>query len=109
MVLRNAVFGLFLLAGSASADWPQFRGPNGSGVDSGGRLPAVLARDRTLAWSAAVPFGRSSPVLFDNRLVITASDADRLVTLCFSRIDGQLLWRHESKEDAHYGASRAPE
>ena len=90
--------GLLLLAGSASADWPQFRGPNGSGVDSGGRLPAGPARDRTLAWSAAVPFGRSSPGPFDNRLLITASDGDRLVTLCFSRIDGQLLWRHEVKK-----------
>ena len=44
-----------------------------------------------------MPFGRSSPVLFDNRLLITASEGDRLVTLCFNRIDGQLLWRHEVK------------
>ena len=49
----------------------------------------------SLAWSAAIPFGRSSPVVFENRLFITASDGERLLTLCFDQLTGEMLWRHE--------------
>ncbi len=62
---------------------------------SGRPLPATLSPGQSPGWSANVPFGRSSPVVFGQRVFITASEGDRLITLCFNRADGKLLWRHE--------------
>ena len=87
---------LLILSTTAAADWPRFRGPNGRGVSDRGALPVALGADDPRAWSTEVPFGRSSPVVFGDRLFITASEDGRLVTLCFSRREGRLLWRHEA-------------
>jgi outer membrane protein assembly factor BamB len=76
--------------------WPQFRGPNGSGVYTGPPLPATLSRATSLGWEKAVPFGRSSPVVRGDRVYLTGAEGDRLLTLCLDRRDGRLIWRHES-------------
>ena len=78
-----------------ASDWPQFRGPNGAGVYVGRPLPTELTPGGSHTWSVDVPFGRSSPVIVGDRLYLTASEGNRLLTLCFRRGDGQLLWRHE--------------
>src|SRR5687767_13750105 len=97
MTMLLLLFGtvMALLAQGPYPDWPQFRGVNGSGVYSGGPLPVTLSPGQSLAWSVNLPFGRSSPVVFRQRLFITASEGNRLITLCFNRVDGKLLWRHE--------------
>ena len=74
---------------AAAADWPQFRGPSGSGIYSGPPLPVTFGPTTALAWSALVPFGRSSPVVFGNRLFLTATEGERLLTLCFDRVSGR--------------------
>ena len=79
----------------AAADWPRFRGANGSGVAESGALPASLAPADAL-WKVDVPPGYSSPVLFGERLFLTAYEGDRLLVLCLSRADGRELWRREA-------------
>src|SRR5262245_12962055 len=44
-------------------EWPQFRGPNGSGVADGFALPAEFNATKNLVWKTPVPFARSSPVV----------------------------------------------
>jgi outer membrane protein assembly factor BamB len=94
--LPSAILVLAAAVSGAAADWPQFRGPNGSGVYSGPPLPITFGPKATMAWSAQLPFGRSSPIVFENRLFVTAADGERLLTLCFDRVSGRLLWRHEA-------------
>ncbi|MCC7157334.1 MAG: PQQ-binding-like beta-propeller repeat protein [Bryobacterales bacterium] len=80
----------------AHAQWTQFRGPNGSGVDLAAvSYPAELLPARNLLWKAAVPFGQSSPVIQGDRLYVTATDGPRLLTLSFDAQTGQELWRRE--------------
>jgi outer membrane protein assembly factor BamB len=96
MTRRAAAVALALLgtAPLGAADWPRFRGPNGTGVADGSTLPASLAPEGA-AWKAGLPPGYSSPVLFGERIFLTAHDGDRLLALCLARKDGRELWRRE--------------
>jgi outer membrane protein assembly factor BamB len=80
---------------SPSDQWLQFRGPNGSGVAEGSTPPAEFGTNKNLAWKTAVPFARSSPVVTANRVFLTASEGDKLITLALARKTGKVLWRSE--------------
>lgn len=84
-----------LNTGPALAQWPQFRGPNGSGVDSSTGYPVEFSPTRNVAWKAAVPYGQSSPVVVGTRLYITASEGLRLITICLDARTGKERWRRE--------------
>ena len=87
-----------LLAGAArdaAAQWPQFRGPNGSGVGSGGGYPVEFSPARNVVWKTAAPYGQSSPIVAGGRVYLTASEGDRLLTLAFDAASGRELWRRE--------------
>lgn len=93
-----------LALGLFGADWPQFRGPNGSGLcPSCGQLPTEFGPEKNVLWKTAVPVGKSSPVLAGDRIFITASEGDELITLCLSRSSGKVQWRrsiHAAKREA---------
>ena len=78
-----------------ASEWPQFRGPNGSGVAETSGLPTRFGPDENVVWKTAVPPGRSSPVLSGGRVFLTAVEDDKLYALCFSRTTGRELWRRE--------------
>jgi outer membrane protein assembly factor BamB len=84
-----------ILPTRAAADWPRFRGPNGSGVSSSAGVPAEFGPSKHLVWKTPVPFGRSSPVVSGDRLFITASEGDALITMCLDRASGRVIWRKE--------------
>jgi hypothetical protein len=44
-----------------AADWPRFRGPNGSGIAGAGSLPAEFGSKKHLIWKVKAPAGTSSP------------------------------------------------
>jgi outer membrane protein assembly factor BamB len=77
-------------------DWSRFRGPNGSGVAQTRGLPSALSPARSVAWKTALPPGFSSPIVSGDRIVLTAYEGDRLLTLCLSRATGAVLWRREA-------------
>ncbi len=87
------IFGMLAAGSPTSAQWPQFRGPNGSGVDTAAGYPVAFSPTSSVVWKAAVPFGRSSPVVVGSRVYVTASEADRLVTLGFDAATGREAWR----------------
>ena len=80
---------------AAGNDWLMFRGPNGTGVADGSTLPAEFGASKNLAWKAVVPFGRSSPVVTADRVFLTASEGDKLVTIALDRKTGKMLWRRD--------------
>jgi outer membrane protein assembly factor BamB len=82
-------------SGLCAADWARFRGPNGAGVADGPALPSSLDPARA-AWKIAVPRGFSSPILFGDRIYLTAIENDDLLVLCLSRADGRELWRRKA-------------
>jgi outer membrane protein assembly factor BamB len=80
---------------SQDESWTQFRGPNGSGVAIESAPPESLSLDR-IAWRLPVPNGKSSPVVYGDRLFLTAVETQQLVTMAIDTKAGTLLWKQEA-------------
>ena len=89
------------MAAARTNEWPQFRGPNGTGVAEGFALPAQFSSTKNLVWKTPVPFARSSPVVTADRVFLTASEGDKLITLALDRKTGKVLWRREAVRARH--------
>jgi outer membrane protein assembly factor BamB len=76
--------------------WPQFRGPNGSGVADGQKPPVEFGPDKNVKWKVPVPGGLSSPIVAGDKIVITAFDSGKLYTIAYNRADGKEAWRTEA-------------
>ncbi len=79
---------------AAEAWWPQFRGPNCSGVSETAHPPATFGPGTNQLWKVAVPSGMSSPVVWDDRIFLTTFDGAKLEVQCYARKDGRQLWKH---------------
>jgi outer membrane protein assembly factor BamB len=105
----------FLIVGIAPAgDWPQFRGPNGTGVAADTELPATWSPKENVRWKAEVP-GRSvaSPVVVGDRVYVTAASGVRgeqienlnnLHVLCIDAGNGKQLWQRKLKATGNTGS-----
>ncbi len=82
-----------LAALAAAADWPRFRGPNGSGISSATNVPVEFGADKNVAWKTPLPPGHSSPILAADGIFLTGHENDRLLTLALDRRSGKILWR----------------
>lgn len=80
-------------AGDASGQWSQFRGPNGSGVDSAVGYPVAFSPTSNVVWKVAMPYGQSSPVVAGRHVYLTASEGERRLTICLDAATGRELWR----------------
>lgn len=55
-----------------TANWPQFRGPNGSGISTEKNLPDQWSADKNIQWKTPLPGrGHSSPVVWGNKIFLT--------------------------------------
>ena len=105
-ICLSLFLGMSHSAPAAAEDWPQFRGPNGSGrTQSSAALPTEIGPESNVVWKTALPPGHSSPVVVGGRIYLTAVRDERLLTLCLDRGDGRVLWEaeapHESLETIH--------
>ncbi|MGE3310945.1 MAG: PQQ-binding-like beta-propeller repeat protein [Limisphaerales bacterium] len=84
---------------SASADWTQFRGPEGSGSVPDAVLPTALEPRKHITWELPLPGrGLSSPVIVGDRVFVTCSSGPkqaRLHVICFRATDGVKLWERQ--------------
>lgn len=110
----SLVISIAFAAGTLSAaapNWPQFRGPNASGVADDARPPVQFGPGSNEVWKVPVPPGISSPVVWGDRLFLTAVENSKLLTLAFDVRDGRELWRKaapaETIEPCHRFSSPA--
>lgn len=90
-----------LTASTANAEnWPSWRGPAGTGISSEKGLPTEFGPGKNVAWKfdlpnaggdREVPSG-STPVVWGDRIFVSAVDGNDLVLLCVSTA-GKQLWR----------------
>jgi outer membrane protein assembly factor BamB len=93
------------LTTAVTEDWPQFRGPNGSGVSSTTGLPQEFGPNKNVIWKTELPPGHSSPVLTRDHIFVTAhtkktaqaggKETYKLLVICLDRATGKLLWQRE--------------
>src|SRR5438876_1134646 len=92
----SLVLAVLLLAAAAAsaANWPRFRGPNGTGIADDKDVP-VKWEDNAILWKLPLPgLGNSSPVVWGDRLFVQAAPRggkERLL-LCIGVADGKILW-----------------
>lgn len=85
-----------LAADSLSPNWPQFRGPGGSGVgDERAALPTEFGPNKNVVWQTPLPSGHGSPCIWGNRIFVTSFDAGKklLEAIAIDRSDGKIVWR----------------
>jgi len=98
--ILSFLFTVTLLAAAAypcrAANWSRFRGPNGGGVAETTGLPTEFGPDKNVVWKTALPMGKSSPILTEDRIFLTSHETDKLYTICIDRATGKILWRREA-------------
>lgn len=90
----------FLLAADTvhSANWPQFRGPLGTGESTEAAVPVQWSSPH---WRVKLPVrGHSSPVIWENKIFLTgwtnAGDKVDRHVLCVDRENGKVLWQQKA-------------
>lgn len=77
-------------------NWPGWRGPNRNGVSPESGIPVKWSQDSGVLWKTPLPgFGISNPIVWRERVIVTASDGRDLTNLhiiCLSRDTGDELW-----------------
>ncbi len=92
------------LAVSARAEnWPNWRGPEGTGVSHESNVPLEWGPDKNVRWKVKLPEpGNSTPITWGTRLFLTQPlvKENRRLLMCFDRNAGRLLWQAGTTYDA---------
>jgi len=90
---------LLISGGLSAGDWPQFRGPNATGVSDEKGLPSEWSKDKGIKWRTELPArGVSCPVVAGGKVYLTCSSGqrdDRLHVLAFDVATGKQLWHRQ--------------
>jgi len=110
--------GVIIVAGRAvetavpdNAKWPCFRGPTHQGIVMEMPLPLSwnAARNENILWKTKVPLpGKSSPIIWGDRLFLTGADLRARKVFCFDRSTGRLLWECAIRSRAFLGEDFEP-
>jgi outer membrane protein assembly factor BamB len=94
-----------------SATWPQFRGPNGTGVIEGQKPPIEFGPTTNVKWKIECGSGFSSPIVVGQKIILTTFENNKLYTVAFSSETGKELWRVEApaeKIEAFHATEGSP-
>ena len=87
---------LALAAPVLAANWPGWRGPDGSGLANEKNLPLHWSTNENVVWRIPLPDrGNSTPIVWESRVFITQAIAaeNRRTVMSFERRTGKLLWQ----------------
>jgi outer membrane protein assembly factor BamB len=85
------------LANAAHADWPQFRGPNSSGVATGPSPPVEFGPGKNMLWKVPIGVGHSSPCIVGDVIFLTTYDEEmkKLAVVRLDRSNGKVRWQRD--------------
>lgn len=90
-------FAITLLAATGvvpAADWPRFRGPNGTGIADDKNIPAQWT-DKQVLWKKEIPGkGYSSPIISKGKIFLQSSSPDQQqrYLICVDARKGTIEW-----------------
>src|SRR6266404_7024801 len=109
--------------------WPQFRGPQSTGVADDAALPETWSATRNVVWKTEIPgSGWSSPIVWGDRIFLTSvlqegkeetptkglyfggnrlkppADVHRWMVYCLDWSSGKIVWERQ----AHKGVPETP-
>jgi len=101
------------IAAYPEGQWPHWRGPRYDGTSPAAQLPISWSDTENIAWRVSLPaWSGATPIVWDDRVLVASASKNeaakgkkpgpqggaggpKLLLLCFSRIDGQMLWARE--------------
>src|SRR5690349_10934787 len=93
------IFVLFVAIHAATAaDWPEWRGPLGTGQCEEQTAPLTWSPTEHVKWKVALDGpGNSSPIVIGDKVLITHARANSGLRglHCYDRTSGELKWKHE--------------
>ena len=98
-MLRGLVFVIGLLAAQGTAvapgaNWPQWRGPDATGVTAAKNLPEKWSATDNVTWKLALPdVSGSTPIVWNDRVFLNVGEGAELYLLCVDRQKGVELWK----------------
>ncbi|MDA1212618.1 MAG: PQQ-binding-like beta-propeller repeat protein [Planctomycetota bacterium] len=106
LTVRHLLFGiapamaiLLTVAVSARADdWPQYRGPNSTGISTSSKpLPETFSDTENVAWSAELGDGIGSAIVVDGRVFVSGMSEDKKTVnlYAFDAESGEKLWQRD--------------
>ena len=108
MTKHCLIFAVWFVASAAAENWPQWRGPSGTGVTTETELPLKWSATENVSWKVPLPDrGNSTPVIWGDRIFLTQylEKERRRTLMCLDRKDGRLRWQqgvvYEPKEPTH--------
>ncbi len=91
-----------------AANWPAWRGADGTGRSSERNLPLQWSQSENVTWRTSLPGeGNSTPITWNDRVFLTCPvDQGRVRRLiCLDRKSGRIIWKHDvrfaQKETTH--------
>lgn len=89
MTLTLLTFSSFVVG----ENWPSWRGPIQNGVSSETGLPTEWSATKNVAWKLPLPGpAGATPVVWEDRIFLTAAEGKDLVLMCVST-SGKQLWK----------------
>ena len=82
--------------------WPQFRGPNSTGVAApGGNPPVSFGPSENLVWKTPLPSGHSSPCIWGDLVFLTGyyPQSASFAVFALNRHSGAVEWQREIAVD----------
>ncbi len=93
----------WLITGNLCAqNWPQWRGPDHNGISTATNLPVKFGPNENVLWKTALPErGSSTPILWDNHVILTSHGPDKqLLLMSFDRATGRPQWQTQIGQNA---------
>lgn len=101
---------LVACAVARAENWPQWRGPSGTGVSGEKDLPVTWNEQRGLLWKVPLPgTGTSTPAIWKDAIFVTCVAADNKLLLLRLDKDGKVVWKQEvgTSDDSREGPRRS--
>lgn len=90
----------WIALGAETPNWPQWRGPEGTGIAAPGTYPVTFSAAEGVLWKSALPGkGCSTPLVWGECIVLTAAAGEGTngldCAVCFEWTTGKKLWQTE--------------
>ena len=102
LMCRTLIMGIVLVLVSAAyaENWPQWRGPDGTGAAPSGNPPTTWSETENVRWKTPLPgHGASTPIIWGDKIFIQtavpegdAMSVHAFKVLCFDRNTGKQVW-----------------
>src|SRR4051812_23312378 len=92
------IFAILVASLASAADWPQWRGPRGTGQCEEKAAPLTWSSDEHVKWKVPLDGpGNSSPIVIGDKVFITQarSNSGMRGLHCYDRKTGELKWKQE--------------